>query len=124
MNKIVYNACYGGFDLSEEAMLLYGEYIGVKLYVEKDPITTYYWTHPEANSNEWDKYKEYYFTLDFERHDPLLVRVVEELGSEKASGEHAKLRIYETDSDHYRINEYDGNESVEVPESQEWVTIQ
>lgn len=124
MNKIVYNACYGGFGLSEAAMIRYAEVKGIKLYVEKDVITTYYWTHPEANSKEWNKYAEYYFNTNFDRHDPDLVRVVEELGSEKASNRYSRLAIYETESPMYRIEEYDGSESVITPDNQDWVTME
>ncbi len=47
-----------------------------------------------------------------ERHDPLLVQVVEELG-DKASGKCAKLRVVEIpDGTDYEISEYDGNEHI------------
>ena len=122
MNKIVYNACYGGFSLSEEAILRYAELKGIILYPEKDRWTTVYWTHPEAKISDWLTWEKYYFDPDFDRHDPILVKVVEELGS-KASGEFAKLRIYETTDSVYRIDEYDGYESVVTQNNQEWVVI-
>ncbi len=124
MNKIVYNACYGGFGLSEAAMIRYAELKGVKLYVERGGITTYYWTHPEASSKEWGKYAEYYYRPDFERHDSDLVKVVEEFGSEKASSRYSNLHIYETESPMYRIEEYDGSESVITPDNQDWISIE
>ena len=55
-----------------------------------------------------------------DRHDPILVQVVEELG-DKANGMCAQLAIEEV-SGSYRIDEYDGFESVETPESYEWIT--
>jgi hypothetical protein len=54
------------------------------------------------------------------RHDSILVQVVEELG-EKANGMCAKLAIEEV-SGPYRIDEYDGSESVETPGSYDWIT--
>lgn len=59
-------------------------------------------------------------SADMARHDPRLVKVVEALG-DKANGRYAKLRIAEVEGP-YRIDEYDGSESVETPDSYEWVT--
>lgn len=92
MHKVVYNACYGGFGLSKEAIQYLKDKHGL-------------------NSNE-----------EFERHDKRLVDVVEVLG-DKASGFCAKLAIAEIDSPMYRIDEYDGFESVETPETYNWVVI-
>ena len=58
-----------------------------------------------------------------ERHDPRLVKCVETLGSQKASGEYADLRIEEIDGDMYRVCEYDGFEWVETPSSIHWTKI-
>ena len=57
------------------------------------------------------------------RHDKDLVAVVEELGKE-ASGSCADLVIAEIPGNIYRIDEYDGYESIETPDSMEWITIQ
>lgn len=62
------------------------------------------------------------WSVDISRHDPILVQVVEQLG-DKANGMCAKLRIYETDSDKYIIEEYDGNETVVVSYDNSWVMI-
>ena len=49
---------------------------------------------------------------EYDRHDPILVQVVEELG-EKANGIRAKLKIVEIPDDaNYDIDEYDGLESI------------
>jgi hypothetical protein len=57
---------------------------------------------------------------DIDRCDPVLVQVVEELG-DAANGRCAKLRVHEVPSgSHYRIDEYDGSESIETPDSYEW----
>ena len=46
---------------------------------------------------------------------PILIQVVEELGDE-VNGPYSKLAIVEIDSNLYRIDEYDGAESVITPE--------
>jgi len=136
MAKIVYNACYGGFSLSDEAIMRYAEIKGIKLYssVSKFGITHYYLCPPEeydrilaeenskpVGSGRYAQSNELYFSdRDIERNDPVLVQVVEELG-DKASGPHAKLRIAEVSAGTlYRIDEYDGNESVETKDTYEW----
>jgi len=110
MTKVVYNACYGGFGLSNEAMdrMIELGYDGLKLNPEYDP---------ESKSMFNSKY---YGDDNIARHDPVLVQVVEELG-DKASGEYAKLAIAEVDGP-YRIDEYDGYESVETADSYDWIT--
>lgn len=97
MFKVVYNNCFGGFGLSNKAKERYKELSG---------------------GDEIDEYI-------CDRHDPILVKVVEELGSKMASGQHAKLQIEEIDCRTYRIKEYDGNESVETPENDHlsWTVI-
>lgn len=98
-NKVVYNGCYGGFSLSERAEALLAER-GVTV-------------------NELDGIK---LGRHISRHHPELVRVVEELG-EAANGRHARLFVEEIEGNKYRIDEYDGSESVVVPNEEEWTTI-
>lgn len=142
MAKIVYNACYGGFGLSEAAVRRYAALKGLTLFPEKDAFgLTTYWVCPpdqragvldvdafhrasmEARQTSNTRYDE--LTLcarKISRSDPILVQVVEELG-DAASGGYAKLRIAEVPSGgRYRIDEYDGFESVETPESYQWET--
>lgn len=84
--KIVINAKYGGFGLSETA---------IGLYKAKKNITD-------------DDF--YYF--DVERNDPVLVEVVEKLG-EDANDDYSKLKIVEIPDDvQWQIVEYDGWEHV------------
>lgn len=109
MNKVAYNACYGGFSLSQEALaLLYKA--GVE-QVKQDVN----FTDP---SNE-----HYYLDNGVSRHDPRLIDVIEKLGS-TASGMCAFLSIKEIDGFIYKIDEYDGMETVVVPDSVEWIVIQ
>ena len=49
-----------------------------------------------------------------------MVTVVEELG-DAANGSCARLDIEEIEGDRYRIDEYDGRESVVVPNEEEWI---
>ena len=84
--KIVINTCYGGFSLSPEAEQLYKERKGIT-----DP-NWYYW--------------------DVERNDPVLVQIVEEMGS-AAEGSYAELTIVDIPEDvEWTVQEYDGNEWV------------
>jgi hypothetical protein len=140
--KVVYNACYGGFSLSDAAMRRYAEIKGITLYPEKDDLTghfTVYWTVPKEqrsailSTNDWHTapiearaasnraYSEMVLgSRDFERDDPVLVRVVEELG-DAANGQCAKLKIEDVPAGTlWRIDEYDGNESVATQDSYEW----
>jgi hypothetical protein len=135
MTKIVYNGCYGGFSLSHEAVMRYAEIKGIKLYTdEKYGFTNYYLCPPEeydrisaeeqAKPVSPDRFERsnalYLSDRDFERTDPILVQVVEELG-DKANGMCAELRIAEVAAGTlYRIDEYDGFESVETKDSYEW----
>ena len=95
MTKVVYNNCYGGFGLSAAAYALYCEKKGI----EPDQEDVYCGTwRPDCCDPP------------VPRHDPTLVSVVEELG-ERANGTHARLSLAEGEGP-YRIDEYDGSETV------------
>lgn len=98
--KVVISACYGGFSVSAEASQYLNEHYGVA-------ITEYGYIDDKMT-----------------RHDPRLVHVVETLGTERASGMCAKLKVVEISTPMYRIDEYDGYESVDVPDSIDWVVIE
>ena len=139
--KVVYNGCYGGFSISDAAIKRYAEIKGLTLYPEKDArwSSVTYWTVPEnergavleggawasASTEARIASNEFYRnnTLgcrEFERDDPVLVQVVEELG-EKANGMCASLRIEDVPKGAlWRIDEYDGNETVATQDSYEW----
>jgi hypothetical protein len=88
MKKIVINTRYGGFGLSEEACKMLNL-----------PYKSYMGGHQYADHST--------------RMDPELIHVVETLG-EKANGEASELEIVEiNDNDVYRIDSYDGKESLE-----------
>jgi hypothetical protein len=109
MQKVVFNNCYGGFSVSDEAMDRMVE-LGwnLKLNPKYDP---------NSKSMFSSKY-ECHGYVDCPRHHPILVQVVEELG-DKASGSCADLQIAEVEG-LYRIDEYDGAESVETPDQIDW----
>ena len=95
MTKIVYNACYGGFGLSDEAEIRYRELTG------------------NVGNEDFDVY-------DIDRADPILVQVVEELGGKSGSWA-ADLMIEEVPAGtKYRIDVYDGLESVMTPDDYTW----
>jgi len=113
MTKVVYNNCYGGFGLSKDAVLL-----GRKL--SGNPK----WGGACLKGDEYapGKYmdRDYSGGDNLDRHDPILVEVVEQLGK-KANGMCASLVIVDIPKGTpYRIDEYDGNESVETHSSYDW----
>jgi len=112
MTKIVYNACYGGFGLSQKAIQRYSDLAGLGLTYKK---------HEDSPWSDWyTPDGEYWRDDDISRSDPLLVQVVEELGKE-ADGMCARLMIDELPAGTlYRIDEYDGMESVETQDGYNW----
>ena len=104
--EVVINRCYGGFSLSQEAIVL-----GIEL-AEARGCENENWV--------WDaEYKYGKFTGP--RHDPILVEVVKRLG-ERASGSCAKLVVETIYTSVYKINDYDGMESVKYGDDS-WVII-
>jgi len=91
--KVVYNSCYGGFGLSKAAVD---------------------WLSNHGVSSE--------MSYILPRHSTVLVKCVEELG-ELSNGICAALSIYEIDGFQYRIEEYDGLESVIEPNDINWVLV-
>lgn len=85
MTKVAINNCWGGFSLSDAAVALWKEKTGEEIY-----------SHPLCS-----------------RDDPTLIKVIEELGVEKASGGLARISIVEVPDDvAWHIHEYDGMEHV------------
>lgn len=126
--KVVINRCFGGYGLSYEAMMRYAELKGIELYAYKTeygtgkreytrykgdgeaPFCIFYTTKEVDGSDE--EVNKYYFKDEPDRHDPLLIQVVEEL-KEKASADMAELAIITIpDGTDYQIEEYDGSERI------------
>jgi hypothetical protein len=107
--KLVINDCYGGYGLSEKAVLRYAELKGLMLDFDRDA----WYTHYRLNGEYWNEQL-------ILRNDPMLVQAVEELG-DLANGDCAKLKIVEVPAGtKYRITEYDGLEDVETIDSIHW----
>jgi len=97
--KIVINNDWGGFGISKACAERMAE-LGNKEAKEK--------------LENIKKHGEFYPGLyETARNDPILVQAVEELGTEKASGKYASLKIVEIPDDiEYEIDDYDGRESI------------
>lgn len=97
MAKIMYNQCYGGFTLSNQAQAMYKAKKGLAEH--------------ESLGYQWD---------DIARHDEDMIAIVEVLGPE-ASGQCSDIAIKEIPAKfvhYYYIEEYDGMESVSVDTKQ------
>lgn len=111
--KVVINTCYGGFGLSQEAMVRLGElgipiakYGSEKERQHDDGPIIYQGGHRLRDDNEL------WMLSSLERNDFRLVAVVEELG-ERADGPHAELKVVEIpDGIQWEIDEYDGIETI------------
>jgi len=116
--KIVYNDCFGGFSLSRAAVLRAREISG-------DPKWGGATIEGDIYSDSGKRVDhDYGHVYDIRRSDPILVQVVEELGS-KANGGSASLAIAEVPSGtSYRIDEYDGNEQVMTRDDYDWETAE
>lgn len=111
MNKVVYNACYGGFSISLTAMKWLAENGRDKI---KAIAEEYLRKSPDQKFG--------FHCWDIQRHDTDLVRCVETLGY-TANGRYAELRVRELKGNRYRIDEYDGYEEVYEPEDEEYIII-
>lgn len=130
--KVVINAKFGGFGLSEaayEKLHQWGVPIKAYIYEKRDPETQLYLPEPlndgevifdrtlsepsQLNTAMIHLSGKYWDTWTKEnRTHPLLIRVVEEL-KDGANGRCSKLKIVEIpDGTDYQIDEYDGLEHV------------
>jgi hypothetical protein len=100
--KVVYNSCFGGFSISPEALTRMRE-LG---FTGKASVSS---LHNDCT-----------YLYDCARHNPILVQVVEELGK-KANSLGSNLCIAQVFGP-YRIEEYDGAETVMEPDDYEWIT--
>ena len=126
--KVILNKCYGGFGVSKEAYELYAKKKGVTLYWyeyandESYKRATSYDPFNKALVKDFgdvvvkpnDDFWDYYLRLnESSRTDSALIEVVEELGSERASGPYSKLVVVDIPDDlDYVIDDYDGIETL------------
>lgn len=115
MPKIVINTCYGGFNLSDEA---------VKYMIDHGLESEYYETNPAYRQDKPRSFinNEYYIDLDIPRNHPLLIEAVETLG-EKANTSCSELVVKEFEGHKFRLYESDGREWLETPDSIQWYEI-
>lgn len=137
MKKIAINKCYGGFSLSHQGVMLYAKKKKIKIFAykhgsyssgefkyeeyapkkgDKESMFLAYSTKELTGTDHKQRNKElnenYFPTRDFERDDPTLIEVIEELGK-KANGACADLKIVEIPDDiEWQIEEYDGLEHI------------
>lgn len=105
MTKVVLNVVYGGFSISNEAVARYAEITGN----DRKFVDTY---------GVFDASGEH---KDFDRRDPVLIQVVEEL-KDRSWGLDACLAVFEVPPGAYfRIHEYDGYESIEYRDNIDWM---
>ena len=126
MKKVVINACYGGFNLSQKAT----KYLIDKRseLIDVVPVDKYY-TRGFGHSRI-EKYDEEYevdtfltnflkggvvykLNMDTPRDHPDLIEVIEKLGAQESSGRCAALEVIEIPDDvEFTIEKYDGFEHV------------
>lgn len=106
--EIVINTRFGGFGLSETAVLHYAKLAGLNIIPERnDNDRTRYWLI-QANGSP----RTYFSPYCIERNDQYLVQTVKDLGP-RAAGDFAKLLVVEVPDDvDWEIVEYDGLEHV------------
>lgn len=110
--KIVINRCYGGFGLSHHAFELYLTLKGIPFETSEPAIRLWDLEKDYWKAGMVDEDEGYLYDREIDRDDPVLVRVVEELG-EDASGRFAKLKVVDVPDDvKWCIDEYDGIEWV------------
>ena len=118
--KVVYNACFGGFSLSKAAVLRARE-LGARwaLPDTKGGDCNLVGEDYKDGSTPHDLRVDSYHLYNIARHDRLLVQIVEELGGD-AGGAFADLKVAVVDGP-YRVDEYDGNESIMRADDYNWI---
>lgn len=142
-NKIAINECYGGFQLSVEAILLYAKKKNWVVYCYNHDIINHRYQKVTSNiennfaiifvttkdfgdlvNDEDFNYENNYVEIsNIARHDKALIETIEELG-ERASTKLSKIVVKEIEGNQYVINEYDGYESIATPKSIDWINIE
>lgn len=112
--KVAINKCFGGFDLSDAVHEKLIE-LGVPHYKTWDDIPkgdAPYIVDSDSPSLSFGKYYSN-FRDDEKRTHPLLIKAIEEIGEEKASGRFGNIKIVEIPDDiKWKIDDYDGIESI------------
>lgn len=104
--KIVLNKRFGGFAISQACAKHMAANGSAQAAAELAELEG-------KKKPKWYGYGYVNELMGYERTDPLLVRAVEELGSEAASGDMSKLVVVDIpDGTEYEIENYDGLETV------------
>ena len=138
MQKIILNACFGGYGWSNRAIVDYLERKGItNIRLVKDVGLSDYVDIPESlffdsaytysktvlvkgRDLNWENVKpdEWYpfYSGSIDRKDPIGIQLLEEKGSEYCSGKYSQLVIEEYDDENWvaNIDEYDGNEDLDL----------
>ena len=129
--KVAYNGDYGGFSLSDEAVKWLEqnarEEVKKFLAAERVRLTECRKNDKYASLSTLEDAMGYSLMYDFHedgmhRHDPDLIRVIEELGK-SASSPYSNLKVAEISGRAYRIDEYDGWETISEPDDYNWIII-
>lgn len=103
--KIVINACFGGFSISDKATRHFAKLSGLTL--EERPSCSVF-----RSVDFYTPDGSQFYDWDMNRDDPHLVATVETLGA-SANGDHAALKVVEIPSDvEWEIVDYDGCEHI------------
>lgn len=112
--KIVLNKRFGGFSLSNAALVRFAHLRGLTLYKYEDDGCVEFYTTPTFEVSSYFSHRL------LSRTDPLLIQTIEELG-DLANGPCARLAILDiAPGQQYRICDYDGKEYLEFPEEIHW----
>ena len=93
--EVLYNACYGGYTVSDRAIQTHQQRINFTINDEND---------------------EFFYAECFERHDPVFLEIFHELGND-FSGKNSRIKVKKIPKkyeNHYDIHEYDGLERVDI----------
>jgi hypothetical protein len=110
--KIVISVCPGGFGLSRKAAERLRDE-GYPLAIEEFKTRTEWAEGEDPGLQALATLTHNQRLRRMPRDDPALIRIVEELGPEVASGENAKLKVVEIPDDvEWEIDEYNGSEQI------------
>ncbi len=103
--KVAYNDDYGGFILSDTAIVRFME-----IYEKRNGTMI---GCPHENDIRT--------CYNIKRHDPVLIETLESLTPKEYNGYGADIKIEEIEGKIYRIHHCDGAELVEIPHDNDWI---
>jgi len=117
--KIVLNKCYGGFEISDEAIEELLRRKGIKFKTVSDEYGNLIFF------DEKDEEIDFYYGTDINvRTDKELIKLIEEKGSYFVSRCCAKLEVEEVEKGKkFIIDEYDGYEEIKYIDDFDWIIL-